>query len=92
MLDSLSSLSVGILSERRFKELVFALGKHYGSLGVTLLMTLEVPELLGSAQLARHGISSLSDNVIGLRHVEVEDRLDRALYVLKARGSLVRGA
>jgi circadian clock protein KaiC len=86
VLDSLSSLSVSIPSERRYKELVFALCKHYSALGVTLLMTLEVPELLGSTQLAGHGVSSLSDNVIGLRYVEVGERLDRAIYVLKARG------
>jgi circadian clock protein KaiC len=86
VLDSLNSLSIGIQSERRYEELVHALCKHFSALGVTLLMTMEIPELLGSAQLAGHGVSSISDNVIGLRYVEVAERLERAIYVLKARG------
>jgi circadian clock protein KaiC len=49
-------------------------------------MTMEVPELLGTAQLTGHGISSIADNVIVLRYVEVEGRLERAVFVLKARG------
>ena len=49
-------------------------------------MTMEVPELLGTAQLTGHGVSSIADNVIVLRYVEVEGRLERAAFVLKARG------
>ena len=30
-------------------------------------MTMEVPELLGAAQLTGHGVSSIADNVIVLR-------------------------
>jgi circadian clock protein KaiC len=86
VLDSLSSLSIGIPSERRYRELVYALSKHYSALGVTLLMTLEVPELLGSAQLTGHGVSSITDNAIGLRYVEIDEQLERAIYVLKVRG------
>jgi circadian clock protein KaiC len=86
VLDSLTGLSVSVPSDRRYKELIYALSKHYRALGVTLVMTLEVTELLGTTQLTGHGVSSITDNVIGLRYVEVEQRLDRAIYVLKARG------
>jgi circadian clock protein KaiC len=85
VLDSLSGLSLGVLSERRFKQLVYALTRYFRELGVTLVMTLEVPELLGHGQLTGHGVSSIADNAILLRYLEVEGRLDRAISILKAR-------
>lgn len=86
VLDSLTSMALGVLSERRFKELVYSLTKHFRAADVTLLMTMEVPELLGSALLSGHGISFAADNLIQLRYVEVEDHLERGISVLKARG------
>lgn len=87
VLDGLNSLSLGVTSERRFRELVYALTKHLGALGITLLMTVETPQLLGSAQLSGLGLSSIADQVIMLRYTEVEARLERAILVLKIRGS-----
>jgi circadian clock protein KaiC len=51
-------------------------------------MNMEIPDLLGSAQLSGHGISFAADNVIQLKYVEVNGRLERGLSVLKARGVL----
>jgi circadian clock protein KaiC len=87
VLDSLSSLALGVPSERRFKELVYASAKHFRAVGATAYMTLELEEALGSGQLGGRAISSLADNVILLRHLEVKDRLERAILVLKARGT-----
>lgn len=86
VLDSLTSLSLGVPSERRFRELVYALTKHFRVAGVTPLMTMEVAELLGTAQLTGHNVSSTADNLILLRYVEMDGRLERAVSVLKARG------
>jgi circadian clock protein KaiC len=87
VLDSLTSMSLGVTSQRRFRELVYALTKHFRAAGVTPLMTMEVAELLGTAQLTGHGVSSTADNLILLRYVEVDGRLERAVSVLKARGT-----
>jgi circadian clock protein KaiC len=76
VLDSLTSMSLGVLSQRRFREMVYALTKHLRAAGVTLLMTMEVAELLGTAQLTGHGVSSTADNLILLRYVEVDGCLD----------------
>ena len=84
--DSLTGMSLGVASQRRFRELVYALTKHVRVAGVTALMTMEVAELLGTAQLTGHGVSSIADNVIVLRYVEVDGHLERAVFVLKARG------
>jgi circadian clock protein KaiC len=87
VLDSLTSMSLGVPSQRRFRELIYALTKHFRAAGVTPLMTMEVAELLGTAQLTGHGVSSTADNLILLRYVEVDGRLERAVSVLKARGT-----
>jgi circadian clock protein KaiC len=86
VLDSLSSMALSVVSQRRFRELVYALTKHVRAAGVTLLMTMEVAELLGNAQLTGHGVSTIADNLIVLRYVEVDGYLGRAVLVLKARG------
>ena len=87
VIDSLSSMSLGVPSQHRFRELVYALTKHFRAAGVTPLMTMEVAELLGTAQLTGYGVSSTADNLILLRYVEVDGRLERAVSVLKARGT-----
>jgi circadian clock protein KaiC len=86
VLDSLTSMGVGVSSERRFKELVYAMTKHFRARGVTFNLNMEVMELLGSAQLSGHGVSFAADNVIQLRYVEQGGRLERGISVLKARG------
>jgi circadian clock protein KaiC len=86
VVDSLSAASLGVANGRRFREMVHALTKHFRAAGVTLYMTMEVSELLGSSQLSGHGVSSTADNIILLRYVEIQGRLERALSVLKARG------
>lgn len=84
--DSLTTMALGVPSERRFKEMVYAITKHLRTLGATTLMTSETPQLLGATQLTGDGVSFIADNVIQLRYVEISGRLDRAMSVLKARG------
>lgn len=86
VLDSLTSMALGVPSERRFKELVYAIAKHFRALGVTFNLNMEVAELLGSAQLSGHGVSFAADNVVQLKYIEVDGILERGLSVLKARG------
>jgi circadian clock protein KaiC len=86
VVDSLTSLRAGVFDERRTRELTYALIRHLSGVGVTMLLTQETPELLGSSQLTGYGVSSIADNVVRLRYVEVASRLERALSVIKARG------
>jgi len=86
VLDSLTSMALGVSSERRFKELVYAMTKHLRALGVTFVLNMEVAELLGSAQLSGHGVSFAADNVIQLKYIELDGALARGISVLKARG------
>jgi circadian clock protein KaiC len=84
--DSLTTLALGVPSERRFKEMVYAISKHLRGAGITTLLTIETAQLLGAAQLTGEGVSFIADNVVQLRYIEMEGRLERAISVLKARG------
>ena len=87
--DSLSTMGLGVASERRFKELVYALTKHLRLGGATLVMTVESAQLLGASAASAvvgTGVSFASDNILQLRYVEAAGQLERAISVLKARG------
>lgn len=85
--DSLTSMQLGVASERRFKELVYALTKHVRQAGATLMLTVESTQLLSASPLAHAtGMSFAADNILQLRYVETSGRLERAISVLKARG------
>lgn len=84
--DSLTTMSLGVSSERRFKELVYAVAKHLRSAGCSVLMTMESEQLLGNTNLSGLGVSFMADNLIQIRYVEIDGRLERAISVIKARG------
>jgi circadian clock protein KaiC len=84
--DSLTTMALGVPSERRYKEMIYAIAKHMRGAEVSLLLTAEIEQLLGSVQLTGHGISFIADNLIQMRYVEIEGRLERAISVIKARG------
>jgi circadian clock protein KaiC len=57
-------------------------------LGVTTLYTLEVPDIMGPAIRSPIGdLSSLAENLLLLRFVEVRSRLYRLVSLLKVRDS-----
>lgn len=84
--DSLTTMALGVPSDRRYKEMVYAIAKHMRGAGVTLLMTVESEQLLGTTQLTGHGVSFIADNLIQLRYLELGATLERAISVIKARG------
>ncbi len=49
-------------------------------------MNMEIADLLGSGQLSGHGVSFAADNVLQLKYVEIDGKLERGVSVLKARG------
>jgi circadian clock protein KaiC len=86
VLDSVTSAALSVASQRRFHEFIYSLAKHCRASDVTIIMTMEMAELFGTAQLTGHGVSSMADNIILLRYAEIAGRIDRAISVLKARG------
>jgi circadian clock protein KaiC len=85
--DSLTSVALGVRSERRFKELVYSIAKHMRKAGTTVIATMEAEQLIGSSKLTGFGVSFLADTLIQIRYVEFEGKLERSLSVIKARGT-----
>ena len=87
LIDSLADLFFTIGDPVRFREWMYSLMQRLARKGVSLLMTLEVPELFDVVRISEHGMSHLSDNVLLLQYVRADSRITRALSVLKTRAS-----
>ena len=87
LIDSLADLAVAAGDDRRFREWMYSLTQRCSRAGVSLMMTMEVPELYSVTRISENGMSHLSDNVVVLQYVKDDDHLYRALTVLKTRAS-----
>ncbi|MHB0977365.1 MAG: RAD55 family ATPase [Candidatus Aquicultorales bacterium] len=56
-------------------------------LGLTSILTAEIPSLFGDGTSLENGLGFLVDNIFILRFVEIESELVTALTILKVRGS-----
>jgi circadian clock protein KaiC len=87
LIDSLADLFFTIGDPIRFREWMYSLTQRLGRGGVSLFMTLEVPDLFDVTRISEQGMSHLSDNVLLLQYVRTDSRITRALTVLKTRAT-----
>jgi circadian clock protein KaiC len=87
LVDSLADLSNATGDPLRFREWLYSLTHRFSRAGISLLMTLEVPELFQISRVSEQGMSHLADNVLLLQYVRENGSLGRALTVLKTRAS-----
>jgi circadian clock protein KaiC len=87
VVDSLGDLTLAASDELRFREYMYSLMQRCSRAGVSLLLTLEIPQLFTVGRLSDLGISHLSDNVLLLQYVREEAQVKRAMTVLKTRAS-----
>jgi circadian clock protein KaiC len=87
VIDSLDDLGFTTQDEVRFREYMYSLVQRCARNGVSLMMTLEVPDLSRITHLSDFNISHLADNVVLLQYVWSGAKVKRALTVLKARAS-----
>jgi circadian clock protein KaiC len=88
LIDSLGDLAFAAGDEVRSREYLYSLVQRCSRRGVSLLMTLELPDLFQVTRLSELGISHVSDNVVLLQYLRQQARLKRTLTVLKTRASL----
>jgi circadian clock protein KaiC len=86
-IDSLGDLRAAAGDEIRFREYIYSLLQRCARASISVMMTLEVPDLFGVTRLSEYGISHRSDNVVLLQFLRGESELKRAITVLKTRGS-----
>jgi circadian clock protein KaiC len=87
VLDSLTDLLATSDDETRFREFTYSLIQRLARKGVSVMFTLESPELFRISRLGELGMSHISDNVVLLQHLHDGSQMARALTVLKTRGS-----
>ncbi len=84
MIDSLSGYSLAIRGDS-LAEHVHALCRYLQNMGVTTLVINELESVTGDFQATGQGLSYLADNIIFLRHLEIDGELRKAIGVLKKR-------
>jgi circadian clock protein KaiC len=87
-LDSLQGLERAAEFPDQLVDVFAALAEELAAAGVTTLFTLEAPELFGPViRSPMPGLSAISDNIILLRHAELNAHLYRSISIMKLRDS-----
>lgn len=87
-LDGLGGFERATVYQSRLVEFFAALTNEIRALGVTTIATWELRDLFGPTVAAPGSeISSLLDNLVMMRHVEIASRYKRTISVLKVRDS-----
>jgi circadian clock protein KaiC len=88
LIDSLGDLAFAAGEEARYREYLYSLVQRCSRLGVSLLMTFELPDLFQVTRLSELGVSHVSDNVVLLQYLRQPAGVSRTLTVVKTRASL----
>jgi circadian clock protein KaiC len=88
LIDSLGDLAFAAGDETRYREYLYTLVQRCARLGVSLLLTFELPDLFQVTRLSELGVSHVSDNVVLLQYLRQHDAIRRTLTVVKTRASL----
>ncbi len=87
-IDGLGGFTKAAVEPARMDHFFTALANELRVLGVTTLYSLEVPDILGPAiRIPVDDISSIAENMVLLRFIEVRSRLYRLISILKVRNS-----
>jgi circadian clock protein KaiC len=87
LIDSVSDLQQVSRDDIRFREYLYSLVQRCARRGVSVFMTLELPQLFDVDAISQSGVSHISDNVIVLQYVPDTSRLRRTLTVIKTRAT-----
>jgi circadian clock protein KaiC len=84
--DSLSALE-RVSTWKGFREFIIGLTSHIKHKDIAGMFTSTTPSLMGGTSVTETHISTLTDNIILLRYVELYGEMHRGITVLKMRGS-----
>ena len=86
LIDSISSVEKGINDKTRYFEYVWTVSSYFKTRGINVLLTYESHNPVSLAELTRHGISFVADNLLHLRILEEGPESKRYMKVVKMRG------
>lgn len=87
VIDSVTLMEQITADQQELRQIFNSLINGLKRLGLTTILTSEMPLLFGHSSSIESSIGFVADNIIILRYVEIESQLDTALTILKARGS-----
>lgn len=87
VIDSVTLMEQITADRLELRSIFNALVNGFKRLGMTSILTAEIPWLFGGESVLESGLGFLVDNIFLLRYVEIESALDKALTILKVRGS-----
>jgi len=88
VIDSLVGFEMALAPGFRedFRESLYRMIVALTGAGVTILSTVEVEDTFSSMPFSHYAISFLTDDMIRLRHVEIDGQLRKVMVVIKMRG------
>lgn len=88
-IDSVSGFELALASSFRddFRESLYRLVTALTGTGVTVLLTMEITQSANELRLSPYLTSFLTDDILLLRYVEIDGRMEKALTALKMRNS-----
>jgi circadian clock protein KaiC len=86
LFDGIENLETSIPENMERKNYITILLDMFSSMGVTTAVTSEISEIFGAVKLSHEALSCAVDNIILLRHVEIDGKIHGVLSVLKSRG------
>jgi circadian clock protein KaiC len=89
VIDSLSGLELALAPAFRedFRETLHRMVAMLTSMGITLLLTVEVVDSYIDLRFSPHGTAFLTDGIILQRYIELDGQLKRLMTIVKLRGS-----
>lgn len=87
VIDSASMMEQLSTNRQELRAIFNELVNGFKRLGLTNILTAEIPFLFQDGAALENGLGFLVDNIFLLRFVEIDSELERALTLLKVRGS-----
>lgn len=87
VIDSVTLMEQISSDQRELRQIFNGLINGLKRLGLTTILTSEIPLLFGHDNALETSIGFIVDNILFLRYVEIESELETALTILKVRGS-----
>lgn len=88
MIDGLAGFRLSLLGrEDELTKHVHALGRYLKNMGVTTILIEEIKNVTGTFEATDQNTSYLADNLLFLRHIELDGELKKTVGMLKKRTS-----
>lgn len=87
LIDSIDDLESVAADPMRFREFAYSFIQRCTRAGVSVMFTMELPDLFQVQRLDATSMSRVADNVVLLQYVAKETAIKRALTVVKSRGT-----